>query len=516
MLYASESYVIMQKHYLFWHELGTNTWHHYVLSDQHDPTSELIFFRTYDMGLNRDKRSLLYSLNQVFRRSDQAGGNQVFRRSDQAGGCAELGRQIVPAAIPLSCGPSLSMLDDDMTVDAVIAMDVQDINELVREEYCYNCLRPNDTESRWLSVIDESHTWWDVLLCEYCYDRHLTTCDGCLNETLMDSCASINTGLVSIGDSLYCRECQDDRIVYCVSCDNPQLNENAVWNDTREEYFCPDCYEEGAGDDERIHYYSYTPYLRFNTADPKRLLHIGMELEMSFHENEDLEDVLDGLEIDDFDWFWYAKEDSSIDYGFELVTHPFQLAWMKEKSVFDLISNIEAKIDQRSRSCGTHIHMSKNAFTPAHLWKFLRVHRDQAEFLGKIGGRGTDAGYGSFTALNTLRKPEALKKTAQTKNWSDYISRMTAINLLPDTTMELRYPEGIKSAKDAWAFAEMAEALYDFTNEIKVADVQAGALVDTGYLVNWIEDNADKFPNLLTRVRKIVPVRKTLPSKEKN
>jgi hypothetical protein len=504
MLTVSESYVVMQGHSLFYYQLGSGYWYHYVLTDQLDPASELTHFRTYDMTFLRDRRNLLFNMNLVLRRA--VGWNKPH-----------LGNLVIAPVVPLSIGPSLSMTEDELSIDDIINLYEADIFEVVQQEYCNNCLTPCDENSISTTVLDENYDWIDVTLCEDCSDNNIGTCDGCSSTILVGgTCAGINSSHVTISDETYCGSCQTEFIVWCASCACAIHNEAAQWDDSSEDYYCDLCYADLDYSSGRIHYYSYTPVMKFNTADPKRLLHIGLELELSFSERANLNGLLDDLEMDDLDWFFYAKEDSTIDHGFELVTHPFQLAWMRKERLLDVIENIEDSIDKHSDSCGTHIHMSKKAFTPAHLWKFLRLHRDQATFLGQIGGRGHEADYGSFSMLSALRKPQMLKQTAQTKNWSEYISRMTAINLLPEDTMELRYPDGIKSAADAWACAEMAEAFYDFTNEVKVEDVRAGALADTGYLVSWIEDHTDEFPHLVTRVQKLIPARKTLPSKEKN
>ena len=69
-------------------------------------------------------------------------------------------------------------------------------------------------------------------------------------------------------------------------------------------------------------------------------------------------------EIDDISDLYYLKNDSSIDDGFEVVSHPFSHTWYyKNKSIFnDLLYTLRNNgfRSYNTSTCGIHIHITKS------------------------------------------------------------------------------------------------------------------------------------------------------------
>lgn len=85
------------------------------------------------------------------------------------------------------------------------------------------------------------------------------------------------------------------------------------------------------------------------------------------------------------------KDDCSVtDYGLEYVTRPCTLSFFKAVKW-----EIEARMERLKQSCaevngsaGIHVHMSRNAFTEGHLYKFAKFVRDNEDALRGYAGRG--------------------------------------------------------------------------------------------------------------------------------
>jgi hypothetical protein len=268
----------------------------------------------------------------------------------------------------------------------------------------------------------------------------------------------------------------------------------------------------------RIMNYSYVPEpLSFHAFDLTTEFFVGLEIESNFHDSTDRDKMREWLgratnyisgEL------LYGKEDSSINNGIEVVTHPMNPDWALENFPFDLF---QEGIDnyglmKTHPSCGTHMHFSKKAFTSSHLWKFLQLHLRLSEFCGIIGGRGTNAGYGSFADGDRLR--EKALDIAKTKNLPIGHYGRGAINLAPANTVELRYMRGDSNPKGIRKNLEWAKALYEFTDEISVFQVRKGVLNDPGFLLSWIQDKPVTYPNLINWIDQSIPSPKPMPTEE--
>lgn len=107
--------------------------------------------------------------------------------------------------------------------------------------------------------------------------------------------------------------------------------------------------------------------------------------------------------------FYYLKRDGSISHGFEIVTHPHQFeAFFYQLFPFDNIFNsnmnyvTEESCDNDDdddyddydysntslfQECGMHIHLSKSAFSNAHLYKFVKFFAEYPKYIEMIAER---------------------------------------------------------------------------------------------------------------------------------
>ena len=305
----------------------------------------------------------------------------------------------------------------------------------------------------------------------------------------------------------------------CASCGE------VIANDETYDNMCHTCFlDEGGCDCEEcmpslsarqrgvVRAWDYRPELNFHPptpTNPKKPLYIGVELETSFAGRS----WRDGLstwyrhEVDED--LIYIKSDSSVENGIEIVTHPFEPRWGLKNFPFEAFDSLIDTYNAREshQSCGTHVHMNKEAFTTAHLWKFMHVHYRLPGFLKILGGR-EDGTYARFDDTDmTVMRQDMMRIVKEKDKGQDY-ERYVAVNLRNQHTVELRYPASGTSSFLIKKNIQLALALYEFSDYLTVTDVKDGALDDPGYLVHWIRSN--DYPELAEFMQRYIPQERKL------
>jgi len=285
-------------------------------------------------------------------------------------------------------------------------------------------------------------------------------------------------------DGIYCDPCTDDCLAYCEMCDGYYRNH------------C-NCYDS---DDRDIHDYGYRPDFLHKwldgdllTADSKntyKFPYLGMEIEMEASHC----DVSDGVEIAqrfcDNENIYYLKSDGSIEYGFELVTHPMTLSWAMQKFPWEGIDQLR-KTGMRSyntSTCGVHIHINRRAFiSNSHQWKFCYLINKNQSFSESIAGRRNNH-YASFVGQAQLASKVIAKKTYQE-------NRYASINLQNHATVEVRIFKGTLKVSRLKSYLQFVDAVFQYTKDLTIQDCLRGALRDSEF-AQWIIGNVFIYPEL--------------------
>lgn len=228
------------------------------------------------------------------------------------------------------------------------------------------------------------------------------------NETSREyTCVICNTSNLSrrmmcVGDTFE----NDNGIEICVNCrDNSEqfryserndcyVNLND-WDDDIHEYENENEYDEDEQRDSNVDYYTSRidnhnifklPYEKLK----RDTLTLGVELEVQLRQSNDVSrnEVAEIIK-NDFDNFVICKEDSSIGYGFEIVSHPatfdyHKFAWER------FFSNSSKYVKSfGSNSTGLHIHIGRKAISQLTTGKILYFINSDINkiFLNKISGR---------------------------------------------------------------------------------------------------------------------------------
>jgi len=168
------------------------------------------------------------------------------------------------------------------------------------------------------------------------------------------------------------------------------------------------------------------------------------------------------------------KQDGSINNGFELVTQPHTLDAFMQHFDWHLIRDAQSKgmrgWDVGSREIGIHIHINRKAFytkpdhgrynASPHLMAFMYFIYSNVKSITRIAGRNVHYGHMSKRYLN-----EAF---ACARRGASQYSRTYAVNLLNDTTVELRMFRSTMRVERVQAYLQFAEAAVRYTGDKRV------------------------------------------------
>ncbi|MBK7105907.1 MAG: amidoligase family protein [Ignavibacteriae bacterium] len=327
-----------------------------------------------------------------------------------------------------------------------------------------NCTEFNDEwyETEYLNeqtIIFNHERFWidDCIYSEYLnkylpedefYDSHYycTGCDRYYHQN--EESEHVYSG------TSYCSECYYQNHTYCHNCQEPITNDESYYSEITNNDYCDNCYHdlhsycENCGEDYwsddgcdcgvSIHNYSYKPNpIFFNNSKEKSKYYIGVELETESKGNDRQKCA---QEVCDISELFYLKNDSSIDDGFEIVTHPFSFEWFKEhKNIFKSLLETLRSNGYRSyntTTCGIHIHISKKYLSGLDLAKLHLFFCQNEGFIKTISQRNPN----NLDQWGKIKKDKkAIYDQSKKKGGSE---RYTAINLQNQHTIEFRIFRG--------------------------------------------------------------------------
>ena len=334
-------------------------------------------------------------------------------------------------------------------------------NNEIAEDDCFACgetLPESD-----LQTVEVQGDCYEV--CGDCFSDVVVRCDNCPSSDWRDEITEFD------GDD-WCTRCRDRNLEYCNSCGNYFPGDEE----------CSVCTSRG------VNPYSYNPVLQFRSVKDGVLvikgegyqgnaLHIGAEIETETIYGNNVRDTADSFLASDF---FYLKDDCSLEHGFEVVTHPATIdSWRLLHDEFapvfaDAVLN-GARAWDRSR-CGLHFHLSRVAFSPAHVMRFHKFIMENSKEMMQFAGRESEH-YASFTSDDGKASDRAKGRH------QDY--RNCAINYLNTATIELRFFRPTLSASALLAIVEFVSAVYDYTKQLRVADLVDGSFPFAGF-VDWL------------------------------
>lgn len=296
-----------------------------------------------------------------------------------------------------------------------------------------------------------------VCVCGHCLTNNYTRCENC-GEYVADN----DTIVTANGDAI-CRDCYENNYLTCDGCG--EIYHESYCSSTDGGVYCRDCFQDHEEqDNDNLHNYGYKPSLNFHkTSDDPQSgnLYFGIELEQSHADCGDRDNNVDScLDIlNDYDENnVFLKEDSSLNRGFEMVSHPRTL-----NSWHEFFPKIEEYFEQAQNyndgknngaSDGLHIHISRKGMSTPHIIRFgafIAACQDEITILAR---RTSDQWAKHY------KKPETAHDCRETA--SQY-SRYVAVNWCNSSTVELRVFRSTLDVIEFYAAIEFAHAAYQFT-----------------------------------------------------
>lgn len=206
--------------------------------------------------------------------------------------------------------------------------------------------------------------------------------------------------------------------------------------------------------------------------------------------------------------YLYAKEDGSLNNGCEINTHPFNWAWYLKNDIVKYFDDIANNGFVAERSCGFHVHMSKNFFSHAHLTKLMKLFYGYPKFIEKVSQRVKNQ-FGMSYCTTDIRDDvldnlcydcdyEKEKSEVNFKTFTGCRNAISAvenihecaINLEHDKTVEVRIFQGTVNKNLIMAYLEFCLAAALYTKYTKFEKV-----TDKGFR-GYVRRNRKKFKNL--------------------
>lgn len=219
--------------------------------------------------------------------------------------------------------------------------------------------------------------------------------------------------------------------------------------------------------------YSYKPVPHFLFSEtsmelPGTTMLYGIELEVECRKNSNLETLVKTI-LEFPQRIFYCKKDSSIDFGFEIVSHPGSFKWWKEnirtvEKVLSIRNNGFRSFD--TTTCGIHIHMDKDLFTPSDLQKVHDFFRYNPGFILMVSQRHKN----KLERWAGIYHPGDAKVYYKCINKRGNSERHVAINLNPERTVEIRIFRGTLNTRSFYKNIEFCDALYLFIKEVSMRE----------------------------------------------
>lgn len=200
---------------------------------------------------------------------------------------------------------------------------------------------------------DDANYFDNTVMCQDCMDEKTTVCDNCNEQIWRDD-------VEGDSDITLCHHCYEYDYCSCEDCGRLVHHDDAYYYDDSDYPYCHECYQKL--EESAIKSYNYKPEPTFYGSGN---LFYGIELEIDkggeCNNNADaLLNIANSKEN-----VLYAKHDSSIDDGFELVSEPATLDYHENNfrwpQVFERAINMGYRSHNTS-TCGLHIHVNRSAF----------------------------------------------------------------------------------------------------------------------------------------------------------
>lgn len=238
-----------------------------------------------------------------------------------------------------------------------------------------------------------------------------------------------------------------------------------------------------------IENYYYKPVPVFHGNGP---LFLGAEIEVSTNRPDWNARVAKGHLGD----LGYLKYDSSIDSGFEIVTHPMSYDYAMTEFPWPMLSDLADGGCAATQDTGMHVHLSRAGFTSeVHRYRWLKfIYRNKPDVI-KVARRYSESWAPFSTAARQNAKYHA--------KYVDYdTSRYAAVNVCNESTFELRIFASSLEPVEVQAALGLAAASVEYTRTLTPYAIAHDGGWGWPAFRNWV-DNRPEYTPLQSEMEKM-------------
>ena len=347
-------------------------------------------------------------------------------------------------------------------------------------------------------------------LCESCAGEHTFWCNACDERRLTE-----NSVYIDSENETVCQVCFEETYSECGDCEEMFNNDSVHYCSDDDAYLCEGCHPDYRETPSRptisspersvvIHNYTFKPEPHYFTLGMnernrihRNLFMCGVETEVEVPDTLDKRLIAKSIMDSDTAGLFYMKSDSSISYGFEIVSHPFSYDWMKEnREAFEPMFALR-KMGVKSYNtpnCGVHVHMSRQAFTKFHLLKFCTMFFKYHDFVFRMSRRNQS----SFERYSN-DSPSIVWVKKLIKQNRGVGGDRNILNLASGVTIECRLFKGTLNPRGWYGNIEFLKSMYEFTKETGLKDVTPGNYA------SWVRAHASEYQNYLGTYGMVLP-----------
>ena len=341
--------------------------------------------------------------------------------------------------------------------------------------------------------VEDFETIGSKVVCSNCIEEHYIHCSECGD-------------LIEIGDEFetyngdyICSYCRDNDYDYCSECDRLFPNDMIHYDNESGEYYCDECYVANT----RIYSYhgfnewAYYDYSCRSLSPKDNTLYMGCEIEVENKGDENnnvgAKEVYDNINA-------VCMTDSSIDYGFEIVSQPHTFErYLKEypnyEKLFRNLIDLGYRGDETD-TCGLHIHVSRKYVNEETIDKILLFMENYKEELCNFARRKgshwcryiSDVVRENYNGENDLEIVKSLEYIKKDKGNHD---RYMALNLNNPNTIEFRIFKSTLNIKTFYATLQLVDSIVNVCKKYSVDEIDFNKVVnyheDSPYLKDYLD-----------------------------
>lgn len=365
-----------------------------------------------------------------------------------------------------------------------------------------------------------NRSYHSIVLCENC-EGYASSCENCGTVMNTDTDNTYSFDYYGRRDDTFCRSCYRDVATSCGDCGMEYHQDDDVPCECEEERRhsglildynamrdgSDRIFNVGVNDDGSI--VRVLTQSRFNRSEFVHEPVMGFEAECEA-ENSDREEGAQMFSNMINDQRLYLKDDSSLNYGMEIVTQPHTLDMYQNhfdwepfrqlsKHGFRAYKYHDANL---GHDVGFHIHINRNAFytkrlhertsSSPHLYGFLSFIYHNVPAMTRISSRNSH--YGTITE-NEL---DNIYGYARNRSYGD---RSVAVNCRNQHTIELRCFNGALNPDRILGYLEFTHALWAYTSNGRIAKMKEHHKMDFNAFADWVQHDP-KYSNLVSLVKR--------------